>query len=153
MNYIKKIAFLCLAIPFMSCALQNEAKPKINQGIYGNVRWLAGNQMPSPDEPRNSGAIVQRKISIYEITSFKQTVGMAPLFTEIKTKLVKTIISNKKGYYEASLAPGFYSIFTQEPEGGYFANTFNGEGQIAVVEIKKGEVFRFDININYKAIY
>ena len=61
--------------------------------------------------------------------------------------------TNKEGYFQCKLPPGKYSIFTLEEDGKFFANLFDGEGNITPFEVKKGEVTRYDISINYKAAF
>lgn len=154
MTYIKKIAFLCLFIPFMSCALQKEGTVKVKQGVFGKVTWIEGNMMPSPDAPKSVGAGgIEREIRIYEAVTFKEVQGEAPLFTSIKGKLVKTVKSNAKGFYECELPAGEYSIFTVEEGAKLFANNSDGDGKINTVKIENGKVVQLDIQINYKAAY
>lgn len=147
---------LLVIISFMlnSCGSVKNGTYSIKQGVFGKVVWLQGNMMPSPDLPvRGNGNPIQRTIKIYEHTSFSQVNGEAPLFVNLKTKLIKTIKSDKNGYYQATLLPGKYSIFTLEEEGKLFANSFDGEGLISCFEVKPNEVVTFDIKINYKANY
>jgi len=151
---MKKIATLWLMMLIMSCSLQKEGMPNIKQGIYGSLTWLQGNMMPSPDEPRAvDGNPIQRTVNIYEVVTFKDVQGQAPLFTQIKGKLVKTIKSNSKGFYECELPVGTYSVFTVEPEGNFFANSFDGNEQINAVKVGPSGVIKLDIQINYKATY
>ena len=154
MTSIKNIAILCLALLFVNCTLQKNSNMSIKQGVYGNVYWVEGNMMPSPDAPKaNNGRPIERQINIYKVTTFKDVEGQAPLFTKVSTELVKTVKSNSKGFYQCELSPGKYSIFTVEEKGSYFANSFNGEGEINTVEIVAGQKVKLDISINYKAAY
>ncbi len=155
MTYIKKnITILCSMFLLMSCTLQNNARPSIKQGVYGYVYWVQGNMMPSPDEPKaNGGRAVEKQINIYKVATFKDVEGQAPLFTKINAQLVKAIKSNSKGFYQCELPPGKYSIFTIEEKNSFFANSFNGEGEINTVEIVAGQKVKLDINVNYKAAY
>ncbi len=154
MTSIKKIAFLCLLIPFMSCSMQKEGAPKIKQGVFGTITWVEGNMMPSPDAPKSAGSKpVEREIKIYEAVTFKQTKGEAPLFTSVEGKLVKTVKSNAKGFFECELPVGNYSVFTVEEGGKLFANNFDGNGLINAVDVTQKGVVKLDIQINYKAAY
>jgi len=151
---MKKVSTFCLMVLIMSCSLQKEGSPKIKQGIYGSVTWLQGNMMPSPDEPRAAnGNPIERTINIYEVVTFKDVKGQAPLFTQIEGKLVRTVKSNSKGFYECELPIGTYSVFTVEPEGNFFANSFDGNEQINAVKVEHGGIIKLDIQINYKAAY
>lgn len=154
MIYLKKVTMLCLLILLMSCAMQSNKQTKIKQGVYGYVTWLQGNMMPSPGEPRSTIATpIERKIKIYEVTTLNEVTGQAPLFKSINTKLVKSVKSDENGYYECELPAGIYSVFTQEANGFFFANNFNGNGQITIVKIKLDSVVKLDVLVNYKAAY
>lgn len=153
MVYFKNLIILCVPL-FMCCALQNNDGRSLNQGVYGNIYWLQGNMMPSPDEPRaTNGGPIERKVNIYEAATFKDVTGQAPLFTKVNTKLVKSVKSDSKGFYECELPTGRYSIFTVEEKEGFFANSFNNKEEINIVEIKEREKVKLDISINYKAAY
>lgn len=154
MTYIKKIAFLCFLIPLMSCSLQKEGTPNIKQGVFGSITWVEGNMMPSPDAPKSAGKKgVEREIQIYEVVTFKGVEGEAPLYTKVNGKLIKTVKSNAKGFYECELPVGQYSVFTVEEGKKLFANNSDGEGKINSIEIEQGKTVQLDVQINYKAAY
>ena len=139
---------------FGACAALKEGNPSIKQGVSGNVLWLEGNVMPSPDVKNNGGGKpVVRKINIYEVTTANQVVGTAPLFTAINAKLVASFKSDKNGHFQFELPPGKYSIFTVEDDGQFFASLSDGNGDISPFEVKPNEVTIYHININYKAFY
>ncbi len=138
----------------MSCAVQGNDRTKIKQGVYGNVRWLEGNMMPSQDESKSADRHpIERNICIYEVTTLSEAIGQAPLFSSVNSKLVKIVKTNANGYYECELPIGVYSIFTVEPTVGFFANSFNGKEQISIVQVEKDSLVRWNITINYKASY
>lgn len=154
MKYTTLFLFMVLSFSFVKCKTLQKGRPSIKQGVYGQVTLLKGNVMPSPDAPkRNLGKGVLRTVYIYERTSLKQTVGEAPLFTAIQTKLVAKVKTTKEGYFQCKLLPGKYSIFTAEPDGKLFANLFEGDGSIAAFEVKANEVTNYAIKINYMAFY
>lgn len=154
MNYMKNVSTLCLMALILSCSLQKVGTTKIKQGIYGSVTWLQGNMMPSPDEPKaTNGRPIERTINIYQVVTFKDVQGQAPLFNQIQGKLVKTLKSNSKGFYECELPVGTYSVFTIEPEGNFFANSFDGNGAINAINVEQGGIVKLDIQVNYKAAY
>lgn len=154
MTYIKNIACLWLGLALVSCVLQKENTPKIKQGLFGTVTWLEGNRMPSPEMPKSTGpkAIV-REIKIYEAVTFEQVQGEAPLFRSVKGKLLKTVKSNAKGFFECELPIGDYSVFTVEEDGKLFANSFDGNGLINGVKVTQDGKVRLDIQVNYKAAF
>ena len=155
MKYTSISLLVTISFLLSSCGGIKNGKYSISQGVFGRVVWVQGNMMPSPDLPVNGNEKpAQKTIKIYEHTSFSQVNGEAPLFTNVKTKLIKTLKSDENGYYQAKLLPGKYSIFTAEEDGGkLFANSFDGEGLISAFEVKPNEVVTFDIKINYKAYY
>lgn len=126
----------------------------IEQGIAGKILWESGNQMPSPDTPRNSGKRgVKRTVFIYELTNGSQATTTEGVFhTNIQTKLVSQVVTDANGFFEIRLEPGTYSIFTKEDQGLY-ANLFDGQNNIFPVEVKKGEVTTIEFLINYNATY
>ena len=150
------LLFLLVTNSFLmiSCGGVKNGKTTIKQGVFGQVVWVQGNMMPSPDFPlRGSGKPVRRMIRIYELTNVSQVDGDAPLYSSVKSTLLLTVKSDKNGHYQAKLLPGKYSIFTVEDDGKLFANSFNEKGMINSVEVKMDEVTVFNININYKAYY
>jgi hypothetical protein len=157
MKYTILFLFVINTFWLSSCSIIKDGKPTISQGVFGRVLFLQGNQMPSPDKKTNGGKPVLRKIHIYQLTTLKETVGESPLFTAVKTKLVATITTNKEGYFQCKLPIGKYSIFTEEEADPlkklFFANLFEGNGEITPFEIEVAKVTNINININYKAFY
>ncbi len=151
---IQKLVFFIAVTLALSCAAQKNSQPAINQGVYGTVRWLEGNLMPSPDEPNlGKGKAVQRQLLIYKAVNFSSVEGQAPLFKKINAVLVKKVKSNNKGIFSCELPDGVYSVFTVEPSGEFFANNFDGNGFINTVKVEQGKVSEMKIEINYKAAY
>lgn len=164
------IPYLSVSLFFLFC-LQYEAnagkqkrrKPKkkvshcdltVSQGVKGYIRFLAGNQMPSPDRPANPGTGVSREIGIFEATRETDVVkGRASgFYKKIKTKRIIKFWSNNQGCFAAALMPGRYSILVKE-EGQWYANQFDGEGYIFPFEVKEGEVTQLNFRISHKAAF
>ncbi|MCJ8163895.1 carboxypeptidase regulatory-like domain-containing protein [Pontibacter sp. E15-1] len=125
----------------------------IEQGIAGKVLWKSGNQMPSPDAPPSKGRGVQRTVYVYQLTNAAQVTTTNGVFhTNITTKLVTQVETDAAGNFAVSLAPGRYSLFSQEDQG-LFANRFDGENNIYPVEVQQGQVTAVEFVINYKASY
>ncbi|WP_242921291.1 carboxypeptidase regulatory-like domain-containing protein [Pontibacter liquoris] len=133
----------------------SQKQAPIEQGIKGQVLWVAGNQMPSPDAPQSSGRRgIQRTVYIYELTNASQTTTTAGVFhTNIQTRLVTQVATDANGNFAVSLKPGKYSLFTKEEEKGLFANQFDGEMNIFPVEVQRGQVTSVEFLINYNASY
>lgn len=122
--------------------------------VCGNVYLLKGNQMPDLDRPLSKGTPVIREILIYTLTKMADTEGDgATFFSKINTKLVKKISSDKKGRFCVNLPAGKYSIFVSDPGFGLFANNFDGEMNIAPIEIVKGKNKDIVIQINHSAAF
>lgn len=148
------------SIPFLFLLLSQMTNgcEKIDQGIQGQVRWLEGNLMPTvSDEPQPTntpqhGAPVEREILIYELTGMDQAEGNGPVFSGINSTLVKQVKTDERGRFSVELPAGRYSVFTKESEG-YFANQFDGEGNINPITVYQDSVRQVLIEINYKAAY
>jgi len=132
---------------------KQEQQAPVKQGISGQVLWVAGNQMPSPDAPPSKGRGVQRTLYIYELSNASQTRTTEGVFhTNIQTKLVTQVVSDANGNFAVSLKPGTYSLFSKE-EKGLFASTYDGEMNINPVEVQEGQVTQVELLINYQASY
>lgn len=153
---ISILAFLSILSFSCSKAMNTEDSSKpIKQGIIGQLIWLEGNLMPTPEANARAipqGQTVQRQVVIYEITKTSQAKKDGNFYSDIETKLVKEVMSDKNGIFRVSLEPGKYSLFVKEPQG-LFANVFDGYGHIMPVEVFKDEITEVKIEINYMAAY
>ena len=110
--------------------------------------------MPGPGitlpKPRN----VSRTIGFFSLTNYKDVIAgeEAGFFIDLKKKPIKTIISSADGNYEVILKEGIYSVLVWE-NGHWYANLTNEKMDINPVEVKKDSLKKFDILINYKAVY
>ncbi|AKD02652.1 carboxypeptidase-like regulatory domain-containing protein [Pontibacter korlensis] len=130
-----------------------EQQAPIAQGISGQVLWISGNQMPSPDAPPSKGRGVQRTLYVYEFTNASQAKTTDGVFhTNIQTNLVTQVVTDANGNFAVSLEPGTYSLFSKE-EKGLFASLYDGEMNINPVEVQKGQVTAVEFLINYQASY
>jgi len=124
------------------------------QGIEGHVYLVTGNQMPSPDIKREPPKGVKTTLYIYELTNLQQVtrVGQAPLYSDIHTKLVKTVVTDKNGYFKVKLEPGQYSLFTKD-DTLFYANWFDGNNNIAPVEVAPKKYTTVTVKMDSKAVY
>jgi hypothetical protein len=130
------------------------------QGVSGKVTWLEGNQMPtikSEDQKSNSsgrikGKPIVRVIKVYPLVNMADARLEDGLFQSIAGDPIAEVSSDGNGDYSLFLPPGNYSLFTVE-ENGLFANSFDGNGNIEPLIVKKGEWVRRDLVINYKAYF
>lgn len=154
MKYTRLFLFAMLCFLLSYCSSIKDGKSTIKQGVFGKVTWMQGNFMPSPERSQaKESTPALRTIYIYSLTKLSKIEGEAPLFSKVKTRLIAKVKTNKDGYFQCKLAPGKYSVFTLEEEGKFFANLFDGEGNITPFEIKEEQVTRYDIHVNYKAAF
>jgi hypothetical protein len=136
---------------FTSCAIIHQTG-EIKQGISGKIYLKQGNYMPAPGMPKNTGKLVSKAVWVYELTKREQVWGNGTIFDHIHTKLIAKAQSNAQGVYSVALPPGNYSVFIND-DGKFYANSFDGEGNINPVEVKKNSVTPKDITISINAVY
>lgn len=122
------------------------------QGIRGQVFWLSGNQMPGPGREFAPDLGISREIHIYEVTTRTDAIQHETFFTDIKTRLVATVVSGNDGRFKVKLPPGRYSVFVKEPSG-LFANLFNTSGEINPVVVEPKKFTWMSITVDYEAFY
>lgn len=144
---------LCLGL-----ALGCKSPKEKTQGIHGQLFWVEGNLMPQASEEgtgpteRNLRQGVQRTVKIHSLTHIDQLSIGDYLIGNIQTPEISSFETDPDGSFRIELPIGKYSLFTLEQDG-FFANIFDSENHINPVEVKAGEWSRFDIIINYKAVY
>lgn len=153
-----KLSFLVFFYAAVICACSPQkgtsSDSNIKQGISGYVREVAGNQMPSPDRKPVEPKAVKTTVYVFELTNIKdiQRIGTSPFYKTIRTKMVKTIETNDKGYFTADLPTGNYSVFTKV-DGNYYANSFDANNNINPVLVLANHMSEVNITISAKAAY
>lgn len=123
------------------------------EGISGQVFWVAGNQMPGPGVTRSAQAGIQRELYVYELTTIRQaTLKENGFFTNIQTNLILKIATRQDGSFKVKLPPGQYSIFVME-EQGLYANLFDRNNAINPVVVKEKQYSWVPITVDYQAAY
>lgn len=145
----KLFLFTCI-ITVSACA--NKIQPSSGQGIIGNILWISGNQMPSPDKKSSAPKPIKREIFIYELTKMSQVTGQAPVYDSIHSTLFKKLLSDDNGGFKVYLPVGSYSIFTKEDKG-FFASIFDRNQNINPIVVTKNVFTQVTINVNYQATY
>lgn len=156
-----RLVLCLLAVGVIGCSLdRQEPDPGLQpipvvQGLAGTVEFWEGDFMPSND-PYNPGGVITlvvRTVLIYEPTSNDDVVADSPggFFSQINTKLVKSVTSNAQGSFLTDLPAGTYSVFVWE-DGRFYANLWSG-GLIQPVIVEPGEMSRMTIKIDYLATY
>jgi hypothetical protein len=150
---MKKYFTILTLLFLMNCANKSINQNQL-QGIEGQIVWLEGNLRPSKDKKVNKGKPVQRTLYIYPVINEKNMIKQGKLY-QIPANLepIKKITTDENGKFKVDLEVGNYSIFTEEPNQLLFANSFDGEMNIAVVKVEKNKVLEYNIKINYKATY
>jgi hypothetical protein len=147
------VLLICTIFSLTSCFAQlKKGLFSVKEGITGKVTWKEGNYMPSPDAARAGNGIgVKREVYVFELINMSGAVKQNGLFEISQSPLVKTE-STKNGFFEIILPPGKYSVFTKEVKG-FFANRFDGKGNINPVEVLPGKATYTLIAVDYKASY
>jgi hypothetical protein len=120
--------------------------------LTGEVRWVAGNQMPGPGREMSAGMAIVREVWVYEVLTTEEMAGFGPVFEFFAKEPLAVATTNAAGQYSLQLPQGVYSVFTKEPNG-LFANRMDGQGRIQAVEVHAGKVTQLDIQIDYEAAY
>ena len=153
-NLIKNNLFIFLVLLIISCQSTKPMLSKgVSQGITGTVLWYEGDLMPGMDKEPVEGQPIQREIHIYELTSLKQAeVEEGYFYYNLKTRLIKKVLSDEGGKFIVELDPGSYSVFVKEPKG-LFASTFDQAGHLNPITIGQNELTKMLIRVDYKAAY
>jgi len=151
MLYKKTILILAISLPVLLTSAYAQGK---KTGIEGYIFRISGNRMPSPDvnlsPPKGEKAVLY----IYELTSLSQVTrqGESAFYSSIRTRLVRSVSSDERGYFFVSLPPGEYSLFTKK-DALFYANNFDGNNHIAPVKVVAQKVSQVNVNIDYDAVY
>lgn len=146
------ILSLVVGVISMSCHTQKWSD--ITTGVSGYVSQTTGNQMPDPNEPVSTPPALEATVYVYELTPVSRTerIGSSAVFLKVNTRLIDSVASDKKGYYQLALPAGVYSLFVKR-DNGYFANSFDGENNVNPITVEDGKVTRLDVVVNNKATY
>jgi hypothetical protein len=149
---IKNSATLFIAfsswIPLISQQL-----PK-TQGLEGHVYRISGNQMPSPDIKPKAPKGIKTTLYIFDLTNLNQVTrqNQSAFYAAVRTKLIKKIETDTNGYFKVNLPTGNYSLFTKKGEL-FYANTFDGNNNIAPVQVLPKKITQVEVKMDYDASY
>jgi hypothetical protein len=149
MNINRFTLILATVITLTTLAFKSRSK----QGLEGYIYFVSGNRMPSPDVKQTTPPGYSTTLYIYELTNRNQvtTINQSPFYSNISTKLVKTVKSNDEGYFKVKLAPGDYSLFVKK-DNSFYANLFEGDN-INPVKVVAGQFTQVKVNVDYDAVY
>ncbi len=146
---MKYIIFVTLGF-LAACATVSES---YNQGIEGKTVWLEGDRMPGPDQELPDPSEVSREVVITPLVKMDELPALSDgLYPDLPVNPVATVESDENGVFRVGLPPGRYSVFTKE-DNGYFASSFDSEGNVNPVEVPENDYSEITIEINYKAVF
>ncbi|HTQ63461.1 MAG TPA: hypothetical protein VMI12_01615 [Puia sp.] len=124
------------------------------QGVEGYVYRISGNQMPSPDVKPKPPKGIKTTLYIFDLTNLSQVTrqNQSAFYSSVKTKLVKKIETDTNGYFKVNLPTGNYSLFTKKG-ALFYANTFDGDNNIAPVQVKPKKMTKVEVKMDYDASY
>jgi len=151
---LKVIIFLIFSLHIFSCQSNKPMFSQgVSQGISGIVLWFEGDLMPGVGKKPVEGKPLQREIYIYQATNGEQAkVTETYFYSDIKTSLIKKVMSNEEGKFFVELEPGMYSVFVKEPKG-LFASSFDRAGHINPIAIEPNQLSNMQIRVDYMAAY
>ncbi len=130
----------------------SEAKVTVDQGLWGDVWFWAGNFMPGC--PTGTITPVSRQLFVHALTHLDdvEMIGSSPFYSAIHTELIGTVTSDPSGFYQIALPPGEYSLFVQE-DTLYYANMFDGGGHIMPVSVVADSATNLRFDITHQAAH
>ncbi|WP_342645637.1 hypothetical protein [Mucilaginibacter sp. CSA2-8R] len=132
----------------------NTTKVNITNGVWGTVSITQGDCMPTfGGKSSCSTCAIQREVRIYEYTKNTDAVRNktgGPFYDSFKTKLIQSVQTDNKGFYQATLPDGVYSIIIVE-KGLLYAYMADGLGGLSPFTVSRGKV-KADLTLNY-AVY
>jgi hypothetical protein len=125
-----------------------------SQGIEGYVYRISGNQMPSPDIKPIPPKGIKTSLYIFHQVNLSQVSRQAhsSFYSFVGTKLVKKAATDTNGYFRVILPAGKYSLFVKKGEL-YYANWFDGDNNIAPVQVYPGAFAHVTFKMDYDASY
>lgn len=128
---------------------RNEASVTISQGVWGDVWFWQGDFMPVC--PQGTVLAVSREVVVFEQVATGDIFppgDSGTFFDEIPTDEIARVESNTRGFFQIELPPGDYSVFVVEGDR-YYANSFDGDGNILPFTVAADSVSDVLINITY----
>ena len=110
--------------------------------------------MPGPGMNKPAPKGTKATLYIFELTNVNQVVRheQSAFYADIKTKLIKKLVSNSKGRFSVQLPPGRYSLFVKK-DSLYYANLYDDKNNIFPVEVLPKKMTKVEFRIDYNAVY
>lgn len=122
---------------------QNSSRVTITNGIWGTVSLKQGDCMPTTNKTSTCSACpVEREIRIYKYTTLQDiepATDNPSLAKSFKTQLIKTVMADDQGFYQADLPAGKYTVVIVE-DGNLYLNVLDNQGGISPVTVSQGKV-------------
>ncbi len=148
-QHLHLILFFSFLI-FSSC---KQPEQTTSGTVKGQITWASGNMMPSigtaPQQPTGVERTIHFAVPVKDANIKRNAEG---LIDKAGIEIVESAKSNADGQFEIALPAGKYSVLTEE-DGGLFANSMNGQGELNPVTVTSGGVATMNIVVNYKAVY
>ncbi len=146
---------LCLI--FIGCCSQKKLKNSNNlvtQGIAGQVFEVAGNVMPSPDEPQHNfeGIPMKATVAVFALLKHESLQKKEGMYINMESTAIAQTETNEKGEFKIALPVGSYSVFLKMKEG-YYANSFDEKMNVNPVTIKKDSLTILKIKFDLHAVH
>lgn len=137
----------CLLFLLPGCAQRNVR-------VTGTVIRLAGNQMPSPDQPDpgHGGFATEVRFHLPASRQDARRAGPAGFYHHIATPLAARVATDAQGRFRLRIAPGRYSVFIAK-DSLLYANIFDGEGVLNPVDIAPGRRTTLRLKADWDARY
>ena len=155
MTNSKYLRFFVALMPLVTVSgIESSTSYASHQGIEGHIYRVSGNQMPSPDSKPSRPKGIKTALYIYPITNLSQVSRKesSSFYRSIQTKLVKKIMSDTNGYFNAKLPVGSYSLFIKV-DSLYYANLFDGENNIFPVKVVQNKMTKVEFKMDHDAVY
>ncbi|MCC5921879.1 MAG: carboxypeptidase-like regulatory domain-containing protein [Cyclobacteriaceae bacterium] len=135
----------------------------MDPSIKGKIVWVEGNQMPQviPEgvdvdsftmaAPSPKGVV--RTLYVFPLTKQQDVKREGEFFKNIPHDPIATVTSDEKGEFDLALPAGNYSLMVEEKKGMFFANIFDGKGNINPIKVVQDQVTQVEFVINYRASY
>ena len=133
----------------------NLSKATIQNGVWGTVAFMEGNCMPVFD-PKSSTCKtcpVQRTVRFYEYTLRSQATPQngGAFFDSFSTQLVKEVVSDGQGFFQAELPAGKYTVVVVE-NGKLYTFGFDAQGGLSPVTVTGGKQ-NINLTLTYRAVF
>ncbi len=134
-------------------SVKNAYQP-VFQGITGTVTIVTGNQMPKIGRPAPAPKAYPTTVYFYEPTNISQAIQInnSALFSSISTKPIDSTQTDANGSFTKALPIGKYSVFVKVRDY-YFANLYDVQNNINIVNVEKGRLTEHKIVVNNDAAY